>query len=54
MPFIESRFQGGIASEVEQAKTILQTTETQAIDVGVLRAQYRSENNLRHCEDCAA
>jgi NodT family efflux transporter outer membrane factor (OMF) lipoprotein len=38
----ESRFQGGIASEVEvqQAKTILQTTRAQAIDVGVLRAQY--------------
>ena len=32
----ESRFQGGIASEVEveQAKTILQTTRAQAIDVG--------------------
>jgi len=38
----ESRFQGGIASEVEvqQAKTILQTTQAEAIDVGVLRAQY--------------
>jgi NodT family efflux transporter outer membrane factor (OMF) lipoprotein len=38
----ESRFQGGIASdvEVEQAKTQLQTTRAQAIDVGVLRAQY--------------
>src|SRR6202051_3198826 len=38
----ESRFQGGIASEVEveQAKTILQTTRAQAIDVGVARAQY--------------
>lgn len=38
----ESRFQGGIASEVEveQAKTILQTTRAQAIDVAVLRAQY--------------
>jgi len=38
----ESRFQGGIASEVEveQAKTILQTTRAQAIDVGVTRAQY--------------
>ena len=37
----ESRFQGGIASEVEveQAKTILQTTRAAAIDVGVLRAQ---------------
>ncbi len=38
----ESRFQGGIASEVEveQAKTQLQTTQAAAIDVGVLRAQY--------------
>jgi len=38
----ESRFQGGIASEVEveQAKTQLQTTRAQAVDVGVLRAQY--------------
>jgi NodT family efflux transporter outer membrane factor (OMF) lipoprotein len=38
----ESRFQGGIASdvEVEQAKTQLQTTQAQAIDVGVARAQY--------------
>jgi NodT family efflux transporter outer membrane factor (OMF) lipoprotein len=38
----ESRFQGGVASEVdvEQAKTILQTTRAQAIDVGVARAQY--------------
>jgi len=38
----ESRFQGGIASEVdvEQAKTILQTTRAQAVDVGVARAQY--------------
>ena len=38
----ESRFQGGIASEVEveQAKTQLQTTRAEAIDVGVLRAQY--------------
>jgi NodT family efflux transporter outer membrane factor (OMF) lipoprotein len=38
----ESRFQGGIASEVEveQAKTILQTTRAQAIDVGVARAQF--------------
>jgi len=38
----ESRFQGGIASEVEveQAKTQLQTTRAQAIDVGVLRAQF--------------
>ena len=38
----ENRFQGGIASEVEveQAKTQLQTTMAQAIDVGVARAQY--------------
>jgi NodT family efflux transporter outer membrane factor (OMF) lipoprotein len=38
----ESRFQGGIASEVEveQAKTILKTTQAQAVDVGVARAQY--------------
>jgi NodT family efflux transporter outer membrane factor (OMF) lipoprotein len=38
----ESRFQGGIASEVEveQAKTQLQTTRAAAIDVGVLRAQF--------------
>jgi NodT family efflux transporter outer membrane factor (OMF) lipoprotein len=38
----ESRFEGGIASEVEveQAKTQLQTTRAIAIDVGVARAQY--------------
>ena len=38
----QNRFQGGIASEVdvEQAKTQLQTTRAEAIDVGVLRAQY--------------
>jgi NodT family efflux transporter outer membrane factor (OMF) lipoprotein len=38
----ESRFKGGVASEVdvEQAKTILQTTRAEAIDVGVARAQY--------------
>jgi NodT family efflux transporter outer membrane factor (OMF) lipoprotein len=38
----ESRFQGGIGSEVEveQAKTQLQTTRAAAIDVGVARAQY--------------
>ena len=38
----QSRFQGGVASEVdvEQAKTQLQTTRAAAIDVGVLRAQY--------------
>jgi NodT family efflux transporter outer membrane factor (OMF) lipoprotein len=38
----ESRFHGGVGSEVEveQAKTQLQTTRAAAIDVGVLRAQY--------------
>src|SRR5207247_8267061 len=38
----EERFRGGIASqvEVEQARTILETTRAQAIDVGVARAQY--------------
>jgi NodT family efflux transporter outer membrane factor (OMF) lipoprotein len=38
----QSRFEGGIASEVEveQAKTQLQTTRAQAIDVGVARAQF--------------
>jgi NodT family efflux transporter outer membrane factor (OMF) lipoprotein len=38
----ESRFQGGVSSEVEveQAKTILKTTQAQAVDVGVARAQY--------------
>jgi len=38
----ESRFQGGMSSEVEvqQAKTQLETTRALAIDVGVLRAQY--------------
>jgi NodT family efflux transporter outer membrane factor (OMF) lipoprotein len=38
----ESRFQGGVSSEVEveQAKTILKTTQAQAVDVGVVRAQY--------------
>jgi NodT family efflux transporter outer membrane factor (OMF) lipoprotein len=38
----ENLYQGGIASEVEveQARTILQTTQAQAIDVGVARAQY--------------
>jgi NodT family efflux transporter outer membrane factor (OMF) lipoprotein len=38
----ENRFKGGIASEVdvEQAKTILQTTRAEAIDVGVARAQF--------------
>jgi len=38
----ESRFQGGLSSDVEvqQARTQLETTRAQAIDVGVLRAQY--------------
>ena len=38
----EDRYQGGLASEVEveQAKTILQTTRAQLVDVGVARAQY--------------
>jgi NodT family efflux transporter outer membrane factor (OMF) lipoprotein len=42
LALIETRFQGGIASELEvqQAKTQLETTRTQATDVGVLRAQY--------------
>lgn len=38
----EDRYEGGLASEVEveQARTILETTRAQAIDVGVDRAQY--------------
>lgn len=38
----ESRFRGGVGSEVEveQARTILQTTQAEAIDVGVARAQF--------------
>jgi NodT family efflux transporter outer membrane factor (OMF) lipoprotein len=38
----DSRFKGGLASEVEvqQASTQLEATRAQAIDVGVLRAQY--------------
>jgi NodT family efflux transporter outer membrane factor (OMF) lipoprotein len=38
----DSRFKGGLASEVEvqQASTQLETTRAQAIDVGVLRSQY--------------
>jgi len=38
----EDRYHGGLASEVEveQARTILQTTQAQLIDVGVARAQY--------------
>lgn len=42
LELILARFQGGIASEVEvqQAKTQLETTRAQAIDVEVLRAQF--------------
>jgi NodT family efflux transporter outer membrane factor (OMF) lipoprotein len=38
----EDRYQGGVASEVdvEQARTILETTRAQLVDVGVARAQY--------------
>lgn len=38
----EDRYEGGLASEVdvEQAKTILETTRAQLVDVGVARAQY--------------
>ena len=38
----EDRYQGGLASEVDvaQARTILQTTRAQLVDVGVTRAQY--------------
>lgn len=38
----EDLYQGGLASEVEveQARTILETTRAQMIDVGVARAQY--------------
>jgi NodT family efflux transporter outer membrane factor (OMF) lipoprotein len=38
----EDRYEGGLASEVEveQARTILETTRAQMIDVGVARAQY--------------
>jgi NodT family efflux transporter outer membrane factor (OMF) lipoprotein len=38
----QTRFQGGYSSEVEvqQAKTQLDTTQAEAIDVGVFRAQY--------------
>jgi NodT family efflux transporter outer membrane factor (OMF) lipoprotein len=38
----EDRYHGGLASEVEveQAKTILETTRAQAVDVGVARSQY--------------
>jgi NodT family efflux transporter outer membrane factor (OMF) lipoprotein len=42
LELIESRFGGGIDSElqVQQARTQLETTRAQAIDVGVARAQY--------------
>jgi NodT family efflux transporter outer membrane factor (OMF) lipoprotein len=38
----EERYHGGLASEVEveQARTILETTRAQLVDVGVARAQY--------------
>ena len=38
----EDRYEGGLGSEVEveQARTILQTTQAQLVDVGVARAQY--------------
>jgi NodT family efflux transporter outer membrane factor (OMF) lipoprotein len=38
----ENRFKGGVASEVDvaQAQTQLETTRAQAIDIGVLRAQF--------------
>jgi NodT family efflux transporter outer membrane factor (OMF) lipoprotein len=38
----EDRYQGGLASEVEveQARTILETTRAQMVDVGVARSQY--------------
>jgi NodT family efflux transporter outer membrane factor (OMF) lipoprotein len=38
----EDRYQGGLASEVEveQARTILETTRAQMVDVGVARTQY--------------
>jgi NodT family efflux transporter outer membrane factor (OMF) lipoprotein len=42
LELIQSRFAGGIASELEvqQADTQLETTRAEAIDVGVARAQY--------------
>ena len=42
LELIESRYAGGIASDVEvqQARTQLETTRAQAIDVGVARAEY--------------
>jgi len=42
LQFNEDRYEGGLASEVdvEQARTILETTRAQLVDVGVARAQY--------------
>jgi NodT family efflux transporter outer membrane factor (OMF) lipoprotein len=42
LELIQSRFAGGVASdlEVQQAETQLETTRAQAVDVGVARAQY--------------
>ena len=42
LELIQNRFVGGLASdlEVQQAKTQLETTRAEAIDVGVARAQY--------------
>jgi len=42
LELIQNRFAGGLASDVEvqQAKTQLETTRAQAVDVGVARAQY--------------
>jgi NodT family efflux transporter outer membrane factor (OMF) lipoprotein len=42
LELIENRFAGGLASdlEVQQARTQLETTRAEAIDVGVARAQY--------------
>jgi NodT family efflux transporter outer membrane factor (OMF) lipoprotein len=42
LELIENRFTGGLASdlEVQQARTQLETTRAQAVDVGVARAQY--------------
>jgi NodT family efflux transporter outer membrane factor (OMF) lipoprotein len=42
LELIENRFAGGLASDVEvqQARTQLETTRAEAVDVGVARAQY--------------
>jgi NodT family efflux transporter outer membrane factor (OMF) lipoprotein len=42
LELIDNRFSGGLASdlEVQQARTQLETTRAQAVDVGVARAQY--------------